>query len=315
MTDPFTLFYPSNATTTTTLTSTIAIHQGTHGVVSALPPSLSLFSLIVTIASILLCSVIAMYFYRSYRFSGFGYLLGLPTGFAILAASFVFEHLHVVYSYSYTNESLENLFFWIQLSLQSEGFAFIALSYMLKNRDGSTSTINGLLPTASKILFSPHNWIHSSIKIREIIVSVLPMILISIPLMVTISALFVQPILNETELKDMSLYTTLFDIVVLGYIFVKCVKPLLNADNLQLFYEILCAIEDDIDHNKVARPTHIQHNCRLSYDKMMNHFKELGHRYMIYRDNSTGLISITSKGKKFVKQYNELINLIESAGL
>ncbi len=29
---------------------------------------------------------------------------------------------------------------------------------------------------------------------------------------------------------------------------------------LQLFYEILCAIEDDIVHNKVARPTHIQHN-------------------------------------------------------
>ena len=236
MRDPFTLFYTSNATTTTTLTSTIAIHLGTHGVVSALPPSLSLFSLIVTIASILLCSVIAMYFYRSYRFSGFGYLLGLPTGFAILAASFVFEHLHVVYSYSYTNESLENLFFWIQLSLQSEGFAFIALSYMLKNRDGSTSTINGLLPTASKILFSPHNWIHSSIKIREIIASVLPMILISIPLMVTISALFVQPILNETEIKDMSLYTTLFDIVVLGYIFVKCVKPLVKAANIKLLY-------------------------------------------------------------------------------
>jgi len=177
-----------------------------------------------------------MYFYRSYRFSGFGYLLGLPTGFAILAASFIFEHLHVVYSYSYANESLENLFFWIQLSLQSEGFAFIALSYMLKNRDGSTSTINGLLPTASKILFSPHNWIHSSIKIREIIVSVLPMILISIPLMVTISALFVQPILNETEIKDMSLYTTLFDIMVLGYIFVKCVKPLVKAANIKLLY-------------------------------------------------------------------------------
>ena len=240
MTDPFTLFYTSNAATTTTLTSTIAIHQGTHGVVSALPPSLSLFSLIVTIASILLCSVIAMYFYRSYRFSGFGYLLGLPTGFAILAASFVFEHLHVVYSYSYTNESLENLFFWIQLALQSEGFAFIALSYMLKNRSGSTSTSttanNGLLPDAYKIFFSPQSWIHSSIKIREIIVSVLPMILISIPLMVTISALFVQPILNETEIKDMSLYTTLFDIVVLGYIFVKCVKPLVNAANIKLLY-------------------------------------------------------------------------------
>jgi len=195
-------------------------------------------SLIVTIASIVLCSVIAMYFYRSYRFSGFGYLLGLPTGFAILAASFVFEHLNVVYSYSYANESSENLFFWIQLALQSEGFAFIALSYMLKNRAGSTSTTTniGLLLDTYKIFFSPHNWINSSVKIREIMVSVLPMILISIPLMVTISAIFVQPILNETEINDMSLYTTLFDIVVLGYIFIKCLKSLVKAANIKLLY-------------------------------------------------------------------------------
>jgi len=233
MTDPFTLLHPSYATTATT--ATIAIHHGTYGVVTALPTSLSLFSLVVTVASIFLCSVIAMYFYRSYRFSGFGYLLGLPTGFAILAASFVFEHLSVIYSYPYANESLENLFFWIQLALQSEGFAFIALSYMLKNRANFT-TINGLLPDTYKVFFSPHNWIYSSIKIREIIVGVLPMILISIPLMITISALFVQPILNDTELKDMSLYTTLFDIVVLGYIFVKCLKPLVKVANIKLLY-------------------------------------------------------------------------------
>jgi hypothetical protein len=94
MIDSFTLLYPPYASTT------IAVHHGAYGV-SALPTSLSLFSLVVTIASIFLCSIIATYFYRSYRFSGFGYLLGLPTGFAILAASFVFEHLNVVYSYSY----------------------------------------------------------------------------------------------------------------------------------------------------------------------------------------------------------------------
>src|SRR5437899_5895933 len=228
MIDPFTLLNPSYATA-------IAIRQGTYGV-NGLPASLSLFSLVATIASIFLCSVIATYFYRSYRFSGFGYLLGLPTGFAILAAAFVFEHLNVVYYYSHSNEYLENLFFWIQLALQSEGFAFIVLSYMLKNRVSSTTTANRLLATTSKILFSPHNWIHSSIKIREIIISVLPMILITIPLMVTVSALFVQPILNETELKDMSLYTTLFNIIVLGYIFVKCLKPLVKAANIKLLF-------------------------------------------------------------------------------
>ena len=233
MTDPFTLLHPSYVTTTT-----IAIQHGTYGVVTALPTSLSLFSLVVTIASIFLCSVIAMYFYRSYRFSGFGYLLGLPTGFAILAASFVFEHLNVIYSYSYPNESLENLFFWIQLALQSEGFAFIALSYMLKNRAVQLVYYYQWIITRhlQSIFFSPELDLILSIKIREIIVGVLPMILISIPLMITISALFVQPILNDTELKDMSLYTTLFDIVVLGYILVKCLKPLVKAANIKLLY-------------------------------------------------------------------------------
>ena len=212
--------------------------------------------------------------------------------------------------------------------------------------------------------------------------------MISVPLMVTISELFVQPILDDTELKDLSLYTRIFNIIILGYIFRKSVISLVKSANikllyvpaviallwleqysliiiylddnsaafigsiivrlfglalfvhaihyaissrksrglevemkpekrhkLQLFYEILCAIGDDIVHNKVARPTHIQHNCRLSYDKMMNHVIELERRYLIYREKSNGLISLTSKGKKFVKQYNELIKLIESVGL
>lgn len=82
---------------------------------------------------------------------------------------------------------------------------------------------------------------------------------------------------------------------------------------LQLFYEILCAIEEDAIHNEVAKPTHVQHFTRLSYDKMMNHFEELEQKGMIHR--VSGLIAITSKGKKFIEQYDQLINLIESAGL
>ena len=82
---------------------------------------------------------------------------------------------------------------------------------------------------------------------------------------------------------------------------------------LQLFYEILCAIEEDTIHNEVAKPTHVQHFTRLSYDKMMNHFEELEEKGMIYR--VSGLIAITAKGKKFIEQYDQLINLIESVGL
>ena len=88
---------------------------------------------------------------------------------------------------------------------------------------------------------------------------------------------------------------------------------------LQLFYEILVAIEGYMSNNydKSAKPTHIQHTSRLSYDKMMNHFNELEKKEMIIyrRSNTDGLISITDKGKQFIKQYNELMILIESAGL
>ena len=66
-------------------------------------------------------------------------------------------------------------------------------------------------------------------------------------------------------------------------------------------------------HNEVARPTHVQHFTRLSYDKMMNHFDELEEKGMLHR--VSGLAAITAKGKKFIEQYHELVALIESAGL
>ena len=44
-----------------------------------------------------------------------------------------------------------------------------------------------------------------------------------------------------------------------------------------------------------------------------NHFDELGGKEMICRHR--GLISITSKGREFTKQYNDLVNLIERVGL
>jgi predicted transcriptional regulator len=83
---------------------------------------------------------------------------------------------------------------------------------------------------------------------------------------------------------------------------------------LQLFYAILCAIEEDVTVNRTARPTRVQHYSRLSYDKMMNHLIELEEKEMIYRTGD-GLVSITGKGRRFIRQYDELINLIESAGL
>jgi predicted transcriptional regulator len=67
-------------------------------------------------------------------------------------------------------------------------------------------------------------------------------------------------------------------------------------------------------NNESARPTHVQHYSRLSYDKMLNYVDELEKKGMIFR-GSDGLISITNKGREFIHQYDQLINLIESAGL
>jgi predicted transcriptional regulator len=67
-------------------------------------------------------------------------------------------------------------------------------------------------------------------------------------------------------------------------------------------------------NNEFARPTHVQHYSRLSYDKMLNYVDELEKKGMIFR-GSRGLISVTNKGREFIQQYSQLMNLIESAGL
>jgi hypothetical protein len=225
--NPFTLLHQSSASTTT-----FAPHHAAYSMVtiSALPPSLSLFSLIVTTVSIFLCSVIAMYFYRSYRFCGLGYLLGLPTGFVFMGASSVFEILSLVY-YPVSNESLYTLSFWVQLTLQSEGLALIALSYLLKDRAGVT---NGLEILRPRLLLD--HLISSPTELKAVLISILALVVISVPVMVTISALFVQPIFNDTELKDLSLYTRIFDILILGYIFMKSIVSLVKSANITLLY-------------------------------------------------------------------------------
>ncbi|HYV51937.1 MAG: winged helix-turn-helix domain-containing protein [Candidatus Nitrosopolaris sp.] len=83
---------------------------------------------------------------------------------------------------------------------------------------------------------------------------------------------------------------------------------------LQLFYDIISAVEDNMINSESARPTHVQHYSRLSYDKMLNYVDELEKRGMIFRD-SNGLISVTEKGREFTRHYSQLMNLIESAGL
>jgi hypothetical protein len=80
-----------------------------------------------------------------------------------------------------------------------------------------------------------------------------------------------------------------------------------------LFYEILYAIKEDTMHNEVSRATHVQHFIILSCDNLVKHFDELEEKGMIHR--VSGLVSVPAKGKKLIEQYDQLIGLIESAGV
>ena len=195
-----------------------------------LDPHIShLISLIITIASISLSFIISWHFFRSYRFSGFGYLLGLPVGFIFIASSFLFEHLSLIYS---NNDLVYPVFFWIQLALQSEALALIALSYRFKNNEDVgqyDNSDNLLVPTEL-------HQIKPSVKLMDILSNSLPMVMVAIPFIVPISELVSGPDFNYPALADMSFFMRLYNMAVFGYIFTSAVLSLIKAANIRLLY-------------------------------------------------------------------------------
>jgi hypothetical protein len=161
--------------------------------------------------SVVMSLMISRYFFKSYTFSGFGYLLGLPVGFAFLGASFLFEMASLLYS---ANPVLHPAFFWIQMSLQSEALALIALSYYYKNSSGSPSRLIG----------------------RDVLVTTLPLMMVAIPFIVPTAALVAEPYFNYAGLADLSFYMRIFNIAVIAYIFKSTVVSLVRAANIKLLY-------------------------------------------------------------------------------
>lgn len=165
----------------------------------------------VTVTSVVLSLLISRHFFKSYAFSGFGYLLGLPVGFAFLGASFLFELASVLYM---GDPLLHPAFFWIQMLLQSEAFALIALSYYYRNSTGEIGSrfLRGIASTS------------------------LPLLMVAIPFILPISALALQPYFNYASLADLSLYMRIFNIAVVGYIFKSTVVSLVRAASIKLLY-------------------------------------------------------------------------------
>ena len=193
------------------------------------PTIFQTISLLITIPSLLFSFIISWHFFRSYRFSGFGYLLGLPVGFVFLALSFLFEHLNVIYS---NDHSLYPVFFWIQLALQSEALALIALSYRFKDRSTDSPSVYHINFLASKQISSGR----TLTKAKELVSSTLPMIMIAIPFTVPISELVSDPDFNYSLLADLSFFMRIYNMTILCYIFINSVVSLVKAANIKLLY-------------------------------------------------------------------------------
>jgi hypothetical protein len=86
----------------------------------------------VEIIASVLAIVVALYFYRFYRLTGFLYLLGLTIGFIFITFAEVLLAVDVWLEF---NPDLFNLLFWMRLLSLSYGFSFLAISYYYKRKE------------------------------------------------------------------------------------------------------------------------------------------------------------------------------------
>jgi hypothetical protein len=165
----------------------------------------------VTAISVSLSILISRSFFRSYSFAGFGYLLGMPVGFAFLGASFIFELSNVLFV---SDPILHPAFFWIQMLLQAEAFALIALSYYYKSSRDERGR-------------------HLA---RDIGITIVPVLMVAIPFLLPTSVLAWQPYFNYAGFADLSFYLRIFNIAIIGYIFKSAIVSLVRAANVKLLY-------------------------------------------------------------------------------
>ena len=167
-------------------------------------------SVALTAASMAMAVLISRSFFKSYSFSGFGYLLGLPAGFVFLAASFAFELASFAYS---GYPVLHPAFFWVQLALQSEAFALIALSYYYKNSSAGPR-----------------------LGARDVAMLLIPFAMVAVPFILPTSEIVGKPYFNYAQLADFSLYMRIFNMAVLGFIFKNAIFSLARAGSIRMLY-------------------------------------------------------------------------------
>lgn len=81
---------------------------------------------------------------------------------------------------------------------------------------------------------------------------------------------------------------------------------------LQIYYDILRAIQEEATYEGGAKPTRVQFLSNISYDRLSYYLDELESKKMIRRADT---LLITEIGLKFLRDYEEIRNLTERMGL
>lgn len=169
-----------------------------------MPPGDTIF--FATIFSTILASIFAYHFFKFYKIAGLSNLLGIPAGFAFLAASYTLVNIDL---WIQDGTKLDSVIAWISFIVLSYGFSLIAVSYHYK-----------------------------SSEFRDSARLVRMMSYAIIPLMVALGAVFLLTPKNAEmiPLQMVDEYFALFNMIALGYILTRSLKGVLTDGNPKLAY-------------------------------------------------------------------------------
>jgi hypothetical protein len=189
--------------------------------------------LIISVVSASFAFIISWYCYKPYRFSHFGHLLGLPTGFVLLGICSLVEYFSFIFR---TNDLLYPELFWIQIMLQSEGLVLIAISYKYK---GNTDKILHQLEEQDQpeIYTSKHKLHYNShirLQIKHTLVSCVIVGFVLVPVLVEVSDIILNPYLRHSDLVDVRILMSVFNMLVLAYIFKSTFDSLIRKADIKL---------------------------------------------------------------------------------
>ena len=85
-----------------------------------------------------------------------------------------------------------------------------------------------------------------------------------------------------------------------------------RRSKLEIYYDVLSAIEHESSSIGVIKPTRLQYGSNLSYDKLTKYLKELHNKGMIVKN---GGIRIIDKGREFMSEYCGVREKIKQLGL